>query len=124
MTGAQNYSVDALGFHVEGTVQNVSARVAFDHGRILVTALQSPVKVTKGGEFLTQVNAGSTYYFEPDVAAGTRIGDPQSAPKNISGGLSNGAKWGIIAGAGGGGVAGVVAATRGGHSSSNNSVSR
>jgi hypothetical protein len=104
LTAGRSYSVDALGYRIEGTSKELSALVACDQNRILVAAIQSPVSVSKGAEVLARVKPGSTYYLDPNaVGAG-------SAGKLAKGGLSTGAKWGIAAGAAGAGTAAAVGA--------------
>ena len=98
------FGVEALGFHVAPGRSAAVARVAFENSnRILVSAMDAPVTVSKEGVLLARLNPGTTYFFEPDdpqdqsaSAAGKKSsGNPKKAAKA---GLSNGAKWGIAAG--------------------------
>ena len=111
-----DYPIDALGYRIAGANQTVSTRVAFDNNRILVSALQSPVTVSKDSKLLAQVNPGQTYYFEAD--------DSTSGPANGSTtvskvrGLSKAAKWGIVGGAAAAGTAAGVGVYMAGNSAS------
>lgn len=105
----QNYAVEALGFRVDAA-DNGAARVAWDGNRILVTAVDSAVRVSQEGVLVARLNPGTTYFFEPDtpkddtaasagkVAGNAGEGDSTSAT-SIRKGLSTHAKWGIAAGA-------------------------
>jgi hypothetical protein len=109
-TAHQNYGVDALGYRIEGGVEDkdksVSARIAYDQNRILVTAVQSATNVSRDNKLLAQINPGETYYFDSDEPAGTPPAKPVGKVGKVTkAGLSNGAKWGIIAGAAGAGTA-------------------
>jgi hypothetical protein len=106
-TAHQNYSVDALGYRIEGKDKTVSARIAYDRNRILVTAVQSPINVSRDNNLLAQVNPGETYYFNSDDPPATPPAKPAGKAGRVAkGGLSNAAKWGIVVGA-----AGAVTAT-------------
>lgn len=118
VAGAHSYGVDALGFHIESAADNVSARVAYDQGRILVTAMQSPVNVSKGGTLVSQVKSGTTFYFEPDPAAGVSASGKAQSASRYTTGISTGAKWGIAAGAAGAGTAAALVGSQMGNSKS------
>ncbi len=106
----QDYAVEALGFRVD-PAENGAARVAWDGNRILVTAVDTAVKVSQEGVLVARLNAGTTYYFEPDtpkddtaasagkVAGNAGEGDSTSSASSKAKGLSTHAKWGIVAGA-------------------------
>jgi hypothetical protein len=122
VTANQNYGLDALGYRMDGD----SFRVAYDQNRILVTATKSAIKVSKDGELLASVNSGKTYYFEGGDAPGVPVpvkntGKPVNAGSVAKTGLSTGAKWGIVAGAGAAAVGTVVGVEA---SSSSNNASR
>jgi hypothetical protein len=103
----RNYGVEALGFRVEGKNGSTKTRVAYDHDRILVTAMDSGLTVSRGGVLIARLNPGATYFFQQDPNSG---GDAANSAGSTSGsgnsgttpnrktGLSTGAKWGIVAG--------------------------
>jgi hypothetical protein len=110
VTTKQDYGVEALGFRVAPAGRNALARVMYDRNRILVTAIDSPLKVSKDGVLLARVNAGATYYFEQEpttdgsaASAGRTNGNPNKpstgAQSAVKAGLSSGVKWGIATGA-------------------------
>ena len=105
MSAKMGFGVEALGFHVAPGQSAAVSRVTFQNSnRILVSAMDAPVTVSKEGVLLARLSPGTTYFFEPD--------DPQDQPANAAGkkssgntkgraakaGLSHGAKWGIAAG--------------------------
>lgn len=105
------FDLDALGFRVSASGEKAVARISYQRpDRILVTAVNSGVKVSHNGVLLAKLNAGTTYFFEPGSAAGdddkkpaTKGGKTASNGSGTAGtaakvGLSTAAKWGIVAG--------------------------
>jgi hypothetical protein len=104
------FEVGALGFRISPANNKAVARISFERSdRILVSALDSGVKVSRDGVLLAHISAGTTYYFEPDSSpSDSQVA--QSAGKTSGGagkpvihhatrtGLSTGAKWGIVTG--------------------------
>ena len=62
ITTNQNFDVEALGFRVEPANRQAVTRIQYDRDRILVTAVDSPLKVSRDGLLLARVNSGATYY--------------------------------------------------------------
>ncbi len=100
-TAPVNYSVDALCYRIEGKNNSISARITCDQNRILVTAVRSAINVSGDNKLLAQVKSGETYYFNScDLAGAPRAVPAGKAGKVAQAGLSNTAKWGIVAAAG------------------------
>lgn len=106
------FDLDALGFRISAAGSKAVTRVTYERpDRILVTAMDSPVKVTKNGVLLAKLNPGTTYYFEPGSAdqqndtaqsAGKTAGKKAAGSTAAKTGLSTAAKWGIVAAVAGG----------------------
>jgi hypothetical protein len=102
------FELGALGFRVAPAGDKAVARVSYSNPeRILVTAVGSPVQVSRDGVLLARLNPGTTYFFEPeagDTGGGTARTAGQTAGKAadktgaaaVKTGLSVGAKWGIV----------------------------
>ena len=109
ISAKSGYGIEALGYRFSAENGEATARVAYENpNRVLISAMQGPVKVmNREGILMAHLAPGNTYFFEDQ-------GDPQSArgagQKNPATGktaraarkgLSRGARWGIIGGAGG-----------------------
>ncbi len=112
VTANDGFELSALGFHISPSNGKGVARVKYDGSdRILVTAVESAVKVSKDGVLLARVNPGTTYSFEQEdqndgqtaqSAGKTARKGGKVAGKAAKAGLSTGAKWGIVAAVGAG----------------------
>ena len=112
VTTKKGFNLDALGFRISSDSSKAVARVSYARpDRILVTAVDSPVQVSKDGVLLAKLNAGTTYYFEPadqqDPPAQTagRTTGAKTGTAAAKTGLSTAAKWGIVAAVAGGATA-------------------
>ena len=113
VSGKQGFQLEALAFSASPTTEQSTARVAIERpGRILVTAVDTSVKVTKDGVLLAEVPAGITYFFEENSVPGSGVAPPAAKRAGTAGGngagtrgkawrLSTGARWGIAAGGAG-----------------------
>lgn len=100
------FNLDALGFRIAPATEKAVARVAYERSdRILVTAVDSALKVSRGGVLLARLDPGTTYFFEPAAdqdntakSAGKTSGQNSGSGTAAKTGLSTAAKWGIAAG--------------------------
>lgn len=120
ITTRNGYGIEALGFRFSAEKGEATARVAYENpNRILISALSGPVKVmNREGQLMARLAAGNTYFFEeeadPQSARGAGKNNPATGKraKVVKQGLSNGAKWGIVGGAGATAASLGVVATR------------
>lgn len=120
ITTRNGYGIEALGFRFSAEKGEATARVAYENpNRILISALSGPVKVmNREGQLMARLAPGNTYFFEepadPQSARGAGKNNPAvgKTAKVVKQGLSNGAKWGIVSGAGATAASLGVVATR------------
>ncbi len=98
------FDVEALGFRIRAENGQAVARVAYENpSRILISALNGPVRVAdREGILLASVGAGTTYFFEPspdDPPASTAAKKaPVKSASAKSAKLSMRARWGLVGG--------------------------
>lgn len=99
------FDLDALGFRISPESRDAVARVTYENAnRILVTAVDSPLKVSRGGTMLARLTPGTTYYFEPAAEGepnppASNAGNQGGSKPGAKAALSTRAKWGIALGA-------------------------